>query len=100
MQFFVIWLLPPIIFEAAFNLNVDAFLESIVPTLLFAFVGAAKWGAVTGGLCLSVCCCSVARTCGRSESPRAEAAPAMGGRRMSVARGTGCECGMGGGGGC
>lgn len=49
LQFFVIWLLPPIIFEAAFNLNVDAFLESIVPTLLFAFVGAAKRGPATGG---------------------------------------------------
>jgi len=38
-DFFMTWLLPPIIFEAAFNLNVDAFQASLFPTLLFAFLG-------------------------------------------------------------
>ena len=33
------WLLPPIIFGAAFILNVDAFQASLFPTLLFAFLG-------------------------------------------------------------
>ena len=38
-EFFMTWLLPPIIFGAAFNLNVDAFQASLFPTLLFAFLG-------------------------------------------------------------
>ncbi|KAL3933231.1 MAG: hypothetical protein SGPRY_000374 [Prymnesium sp.] len=39
MDFFMNWLIPPIIFEAAFNMNVSAFFANLVPTLLFAFVG-------------------------------------------------------------
>ena len=38
-EFFMVWLLPPIIFAAGFNLNIPAFVASIVPTMLLAFVG-------------------------------------------------------------
>jgi sodium/hydrogen exchanger 8 len=39
MQFFMDWLVPPIIFEAALNMNVGAFVSNLRPTLLFAFAG-------------------------------------------------------------
>ena len=39
MEFFMNWLIPPIIFEAAFNMNVSAFFANILPTLVFAFAG-------------------------------------------------------------
>lgn len=39
MEFFMNWLIPPIIFEAAFNMNVSAFFKNMRPTLFFAFVG-------------------------------------------------------------
>ena len=39
MQFFMDWLIPPIIFEAALNMNVGAFVKNLRPTLLFAFAG-------------------------------------------------------------
>ena len=39
MDFFMNWLIPPIIFEAAFNMNVSAFFTNITPTVFFAFVG-------------------------------------------------------------
>ena len=38
-DFFMAWLIPPIIFEAAFNMNVSAFFANIWPTLFFAFAG-------------------------------------------------------------
>ena len=39
MEFFMNWLIPPIIFEAAFNMNVAAFFNNLRPTLFFAFAG-------------------------------------------------------------
>ena len=39
MDFFMEWLIPPIIFEAAFNMNVSAFFANLSPILLFAFGG-------------------------------------------------------------
>lgn len=59
-EFFMVVLLPPIIFEAGFNMNVTAFLRNIGPTALFAFagttfstfvVGAAVYYAGQFGLC-------------------------------------------------
>ncbi|KAJ1627203.1 Sodium/hydrogen exchanger family-domain-containing protein [Pavlovales sp. CCMP2436] len=38
-EFFMIWLLPPIIFEAGYNMNRKAFFDNIFPTALFAFFG-------------------------------------------------------------
>ena len=32
-EFFMVWLLPPIIFAAGFNLNIPAFVANLVPTL-------------------------------------------------------------------
>eukprot|EP00967_Tisochrysis_lutea_P072440 scaffold96534_cov30-Tisochrysis_lutea.AAC.2 len=69
-EFFMIWLLPPIIFEvyhavgrarmgafslatslqAGFNMNVQAFLANIHPTAFFAFVGTFASTFVVGGL--------------------------------------------------
>ena len=49
-EFFMVWLLPPIIFGAGFNLNIGAFFASIVPTLLLAFVGTSLSAAVVGGI--------------------------------------------------
>ena len=59
-EFFMIWLLPPIIFEAGFNMNRRAFFENLLPTSLFAFggtvfstavVGSIVYGAGQAGLC-------------------------------------------------
>jgi len=49
-EFFMIWLLPPIIFEAGFNMNVQAFIASICPTAFFAFIGTFASTFVVGGL--------------------------------------------------
>ena len=49
-EFFMVWLLPPIIFAAGFNLNIGAFFASIVPTLLLAFLGTCLSAAVVGGI--------------------------------------------------
>ncbi|KAG8462276.1 hypothetical protein KFE25_012096 [Diacronema lutheri] len=38
-EFFMIWLLPPIIFEAGYNMNRKAFFDNIIPTALYAFFG-------------------------------------------------------------
>lgn len=38
-EFFMVYLLPPIIFEAGFNMNVKAFVDNIGPTMFFAFLG-------------------------------------------------------------
>ena len=38
-EFFIVFLLPPIIFEAGFNMNVEAFFMNAGPTMFFAFVG-------------------------------------------------------------
>tara|TARA_B100000795_G_scaffold266816_1_gene250614 strand:+ start:97 stop:1449 length:1353 start_codon:yes stop_codon:yes gene_type:complete len=52
-EFFMVWLLPPIIFAAGFNLNIPAFVASIVPTILLAFVGTVVSSAAVGGLVFS-----------------------------------------------
>jgi len=49
-EFFMIWLLPPIIFEAGYNMNRRAFFENLLPTTLFAFGGTLISMAVVGGL--------------------------------------------------
>ena len=49
-EFFMVWLLPPIIFAAGFNLNTPAFVASIVPTMLLAFVGTVVSSAAVGGI--------------------------------------------------
>jgi len=49
-EFFMTYLLPPIIFEAGYNMNIHAFLANIVPTMLFAFVGTFLSTFVVGGL--------------------------------------------------
>merc|ERR1719424_2641389 len=49
-EFFMVWLLPPIIFAAGFNLNIPAFVASIVPTVLLAFVGTVVSSAAVGSL--------------------------------------------------
>jgi sodium/hydrogen exchanger 8 len=49
-EFFMIWLLPPIIFEAGYNMNVSAFVNNLVPTMFFAFVGTFASTFVVGGL--------------------------------------------------
>lgn len=59
-EFFMVWLLPPIIFAAGFNMNVPAFFANILPTVLLAFggtllsaffVGGAIYAAGQMGLC-------------------------------------------------
>jgi len=59
-EFFMVWLLPPIIFAAGFNMNVPAFFANILPTVLLAFggtllsaffVGGAIYAAGQVGLC-------------------------------------------------
>ena len=49
-EFFMTWLLPPIIFEAGYNMNVPAFLANLGPTMFFAFVGTFASTFVVGGL--------------------------------------------------
>ena len=49
-EFFMVYLLPPIIFAAGFNLNIPAFFASIVPTLLLAFVGTCLSALVVAGI--------------------------------------------------
>jgi len=49
-EFFMTWLLPPIIFEAGFNMNVTAFFKNLAPTMFFAFVGTFLSTFVVGGL--------------------------------------------------
>eukprot|EP00310_Coccolithus_braarudii_P024059 CAMPEP_0183356842 /NCGR_PEP_ID=MMETSP0164_2-20130417/45219_1 /TAXON_ID=221442 /ORGANISM="Coccolithus pelagicus ssp braarudi, Strain PLY182g" /LENGTH=559 /DNA_ID=CAMNT_0025530345 /DNA_START=22 /DNA_END=1701 /DNA_ORIENTATION=- len=48
--FFLTWLLPPVIFEAGFNMNVRAFFDSIVPTAMYAFIGTMLSTFLVGGL--------------------------------------------------
>ncbi|KAG8466634.1 hypothetical protein KFE25_008013 [Diacronema lutheri] len=59
-EFFVVWLLPPIIFEAGFNMNRRAFFANLAPTALLAVagtlfstavVGSFVYGAGRAGLC-------------------------------------------------
>ena len=38
-EFFMTWLLPPIIFEAGYNMNVNKFMANLAPTMFFAFIG-------------------------------------------------------------
>ncbi|KAJ1635052.1 Cation/H+ exchanger, partial [Pavlovales sp. CCMP2436] len=49
-EFFMVWLLPPIIFEAGFNMNRHAFFANLLPTALFAFVGTLLSTAAVGGI--------------------------------------------------
>ena len=49
-EFFMTWLLPPIIFEAGYNMNVGAFLENLAPTMFFAFIGTFASTFVVGGI--------------------------------------------------
>jgi len=49
-EFFMVWLLPPIIFEAGFNMNASAFFANIGPTAFFAFVGTFASTFIVGGL--------------------------------------------------
>ena len=49
-DFFVIWLLPPIIFEAGFNMDAPTFASNIGPTLFLAFVGTTISTGIVGGL--------------------------------------------------
>jgi sodium/hydrogen exchanger 8 len=49
-EFFMIWLLPPIIFEAGFNMNASSFFENIGPTMFFAFIGTFASTFIVGGV--------------------------------------------------
>ena len=49
-EFFVVWLLPPIIFEAGFNMDAASFMANISATLFLAFVGTTISAAVVGTL--------------------------------------------------
>jgi len=49
-EFFFVWLLPPIIFEAGYNMNRKAFFENIVPTILYAFIGTFVSTMIVGGI--------------------------------------------------
>jgi len=49
-EFFMVFLLPPIIFEAGFNMNVHAFIDNLGPTMFFAFVGTFGSTFVVGGI--------------------------------------------------
>jgi len=49
-EFFMVWLLPPIIFAAGYNMNVTAFFDSMAPTMLLAFGGTLLSAATVGCL--------------------------------------------------
>jgi sodium/hydrogen exchanger 8 len=49
-EFFMTFLLPPIIFEAGFNMNVKKFFANLGPTMFFAFAGTFLSTFVVGGL--------------------------------------------------
>lgn len=49
-EFFMVYLLPPIIFEAGFNMNVKAFVDNIGPTMFFAFLGTFASTFIVGGI--------------------------------------------------
>ena len=49
-EFFMVYLLPPIIFEAGFNMNVKAFIDNIGPTMFYAFVGTFASTFIVGGI--------------------------------------------------
>ena len=49
-EFFMTFLLPPIIFEAGFNMNIRAFFGNLGPTAFFAFVGTFASTFVVGGI--------------------------------------------------
>jgi len=49
-EFFMIWLLPPIIFDAGYNMDVKAFLANLGPTMFFAFIGTFASTFVVGGI--------------------------------------------------
>eukprot|EP00299_Pterocystis_sp_00344_P002109 c1211_g1_i1.p1 GENE.c1211_g1_i1~~c1211_g1_i1.p1 ORF type:complete len:544 (-),score=108.78 c1211_g1_i1:219-1850(-) len=49
-EFFFVWLLPPIIFEAGYNMNRKAFFDNIVPTILYAFLGTFVSTMIIGGI--------------------------------------------------
>ena len=49
-EFFMVWLLPPIIFAAGYNMDVKAFFANLGPTMLLAFRGTVLSTFVVGGL--------------------------------------------------
>ena len=49
-EFFLIWLLPPIIFEAGYSIDLRAFFGNLAPTLFFAFAGTFVSTFAVGGL--------------------------------------------------
>jgi sodium/hydrogen exchanger 8 len=49
-DFFMIWLIPPIIFEAGFNLDQQTFNDAIVPMLGYAFAGTGISTFAVGGI--------------------------------------------------
>jgi len=49
-EFFMTWLLPPIIFDAGYNMQVVPFIQNLGPTMFFAFVGTFASTFVVGGI--------------------------------------------------
>jgi len=49
-EFFMTFLLPPIIFEAGYNMNVGAFLNNLGPTMFYAFIGTFASTFIVGGI--------------------------------------------------
>jgi len=49
-EFFMVYLLPPIIFEAGFNMNTKAFVDNIGPTMFYAFIGTFGSTFIVGGI--------------------------------------------------
>ena len=49
-EFFMVFLLPPIIFDAGYNMDVKAFLANLGPTMFFAFIGTFASTFVVGGI--------------------------------------------------
>jgi len=49
-EFFMIWLLPPIIFDAGYNMDVKAFIANMGPTMFFAFIGTFASTFIVGGI--------------------------------------------------